>query len=160
MAKLFDIGLEVHVNMWYQQKGFGIMKKIYLFLVFVLFFTWNLTSKNLMEQYNMMTWMLRRLNKLVASQDDLIDVFVKQIRGINREGGWINGCKRTKLGAEHIEVKQTNWYLPWRELNNLFMNNHVCNLNKIWQTLERYKNLSSTYIKNYSFKLLQSLKQI
>ena len=44
--------------------------------------SWSANTEFVIQKCNKKTWMLRRLKKLGTRHDDLIDVFVKQIRSI------------------------------------------------------------------------------
>ena len=44
--------------------------------------SWSANTDSIVERCNRKTWMLRRLKKLGASQEDLLDVYLKQIRSL------------------------------------------------------------------------------
>ena len=44
--------------------------------------SWSANTDSIVERCNRKTWMLRRMKKLGASQEDLLDVYLKQIRSM------------------------------------------------------------------------------
>ena len=74
--------------------------------------SWSANTEFVIQKCNKKTWMLRRLKKLGTRHDDLIDVFVKQIRSIaefavpvwnsSLTGEEISSLERIQKTALHI----------------------------------------------------------
>ena len=65
---------------------------------------WHSNTDNLVDKGNKRLWMLRRLSKIGASRDDLVDIFIKQIRSVLELAvpAWQSSISQ----AEKIEIER------------------------------------------------------